>query len=70
MYIKWGDATLNRFRVGVKQGGIILSPSLFDVYMDDLSKHYVVLGLMVLWEAYLLITYVTLMVINLILAYV
>ncbi len=39
MYILWGDSTSSRFRVsnGVKQGGI-LSPRLFNVYMDDLSK--------------------------------
>ncbi len=39
MYIRWGDSTSSGFRVsnGVKQGGL-LSPRLFNVYMDDLSK--------------------------------
>ncbi len=39
MYIRCGDSTSSGFRVsnGVKQGGL-LSPRLFNVYMDDLSK--------------------------------
>ena len=39
MYIKWGQSKSNFFTVsnGVRQGGI-LSPRLFAVYVDDLSK--------------------------------
>jgi hypothetical protein len=39
MCVKWGDLFSEKFYVsnGVRQGGI-LSPSLFNVYMDDLSK--------------------------------
>ena len=40
MCIKWGQSTSSFFTVsnGVRQGGI-LSPRLFSVYVDDLSKH-------------------------------
>ena len=40
MCIKWGQSTSGIFTVsnGVRQGGI-LSPRLFAVYVDDLSKH-------------------------------
>ena len=40
MCIKWGQSTSSFFTVsnGVRQGGI-LSPRLFAVYVDDLSKH-------------------------------
>jgi hypothetical protein len=39
MIVRWGDAMSEPFQVsnGVRQGGI-LSPYLFNVYMDDLSK--------------------------------
>ena len=39
MQIRWGNSISSPFRVtnGVRQGGI-LSPILFNVYMDDLSK--------------------------------
>jgi hypothetical protein len=39
MCVKWGDLFSEKFNVsnGVRQGGI-LSPSFFNVYMDDLSK--------------------------------
>ena len=38
MFVRWGATTSTLFTVanGVKQGGII-SPILFNVYMDDLS---------------------------------
>ena len=38
MFVRWGATTSTQFTVsnGVKQGGII-SPILFNVYMDDLS---------------------------------
>ena len=41
MCIKWGQSTSSCFTVsnGVRQGGI-LSLHLFDVYVDDLSKHF------------------------------
>ena len=41
MCIKWGQSTSSFFTVsnGVRQGGI-LSPRLFAVYVDDLSKLY------------------------------
>ncbi len=37
--VKWGDAISEPFQVsnGVRQGGI-LSPYIFNIYMDDLSK--------------------------------
>ena len=39
MIVRWGDAVSEPFKVsnGVRQGGI-LSPYLFNVYMDDLSE--------------------------------
>ena len=39
MQVKWGDSVSGPFRVGngVRQGGI-LSPVLFNLYVDDLSK--------------------------------
>ena len=39
MQVRWGSSTSTPFLVsnGVRQGGI-LSPSLFNLYMDDLSK--------------------------------
>lgn len=39
MQIKWGDTVSTPFSVGngVRQGGI-LSPGLFNLYMDDLSQ--------------------------------
>ena len=42
MCIKWGQATSDYFTFsnGVRQGGI-LSPRLFAVYVDDLSKHFI-----------------------------
>ena len=38
MYVRWGTTTITPFLVtnGDNQGGI-LSPMLFNVYMDDLS---------------------------------
>ena len=47
MYIRWGDSTSSGFRVSnsVKQGGI-LSPRLFNVYIDDRSKELI--GVMLL----------------------
>ena len=38
MFVRWGATTSTQFTVsnGAKQGGII-SPILFNVYMDDLS---------------------------------
>ena len=38
MFVRWGDTISTQFTVanGVKQGGVI-SPILFNVYMDDLS---------------------------------
>ena len=42
MCIKWGQATSDHFTIsnGVRQGGI-LSPRLFAVYVDDLSKQLI-----------------------------
>ena len=42
MCIKWGQATSDYFTIsnGVRQGGI-LSPRLFAVYVDDLSKQLI-----------------------------
>ena len=42
MCIKWGQVTLDYFTIynGVKQGGI-LSPNLFAVHVDDLSKQLI-----------------------------
>ena len=37
MCIRWGDVDFVRFKVGVRQGGI-LSPYLFNVYVDELSE--------------------------------
>ena len=39
MKVKWGNSLFAPFQVGnwVKQGGIV-SPCLFNVYMDDLSS--------------------------------
>ena len=39
MSVKWGNSTSAKFSVrnGVKQGGL-LSPRLFSIYMDDLSR--------------------------------
>ena len=38
MFIRWGNSCSNKFYVtnGVKQGGV-LSPALFNVYMNNLS---------------------------------
>ena len=38
MFTRWGNSRSTKFRVinGVKQGGI-LSPALFNVYMNNLS---------------------------------
>ena len=38
MFVRWGDTISTQFTVanGVKQDGVI-SPILFNVYMDDLS---------------------------------
>ena len=42
MCIRWGQATSDYFTIsnGVRQGGI-LSPRLFAVYVDDLSKQFI-----------------------------
>ena len=40
MCIRWGDAYSAKFKVtnGVRQGGDILRPYLFNVYVDELSE--------------------------------
>ena len=40
MYVRWGRTLSSSFRVtnGVRQGGI-LSPYLFNLYMDDISNY-------------------------------
>ena len=55
MCIKWGQSTSCFFTVsnGVRQGGI-LSPRLFAVYVDDLSKQLcdaIITGVIVLYSA-------------------
>ena len=39
MYVKWGSTMSSKFQVtnGVRQGGV-LSPLLFDVYVNELSE--------------------------------
>ena len=39
MYVKWGSTLSSKFQVtnGVRQGGV-LSPLLFNVYVNELSK--------------------------------
>ena len=39
MYVRWGNTISTQFTVanGVMQGGVILIPIVFNVYMDELS---------------------------------
>ena len=37
MQVKWGNSVSASFGNGVRQGGL-LSPALFNLYMDELSK--------------------------------
>ena len=39
MQVKWGNSLSSPFSVGVRQGGF-LSPALFNLYMDNLSKQF------------------------------
>ena len=62
MFVRWGDTCSTSFCVtnGVKQGGII-SPMLFNLYMDDLSLMLNCSGIGGYIGTFLLTIYVTLM---------